>query len=48
MISGPPVVVGDKLIVQSEQGDVAAFAVRVPQREVSVEDPLDGDSEEGH
>ena len=48
MISGPPVVVGDKLIVQSEQGDVAAFVVRVPQREVSVGDSLDGDSEEGH
>ncbi|MDH5345464.1 MAG: outer membrane protein assembly factor BamB [Gammaproteobacteria bacterium] len=32
MISGPPVVLGDKLIVQSESGTVAAFAVRLPKR----------------
>ena len=32
MISGPPVVVGDKLFVQSEAGVVAAFAVRLPKQ----------------
>ena len=32
MISGTPLVMGDKLFVQSENGDVAAFAVRLPER----------------
>jgi len=32
MISGPPVVMGDKLFVQSESGTVAAFAVRLPKQ----------------
>lgn len=35
MISGPPIVVGDKLIVQSERGDLVAFAVRTPRRETA-------------
>ena len=32
MISGPPLVMGDKLIVQSEAGNIAAFTVRLPER----------------
>lgn len=32
MISGPPLVMGDKLFVQSENGTLAAFAVRLPIR----------------
>lgn len=32
MLSGAPVVMGDKLFVQSESGSVAAYAVRAPQR----------------
>jgi len=32
MISGPPVVVGDKLFVQSETGVLVAFKVRPPKR----------------
>ena len=32
MISGPPLVMGDKLFVQSENGTLAAFAVRIPIR----------------
>lgn len=47
MISGPPVVVGDKLIVQSEGGEIAAFAVRTPTREDAQEAASEDDSEEG-
>lgn len=32
MISGVPVVMGDKLFVQNESGSVSAFRVRVPER----------------
>jgi len=32
MISGAPVVMGDKLFVQSESGTLAAFTVRLPER----------------
>ena len=32
MISGPPLVMGDKLFVQSENGTLAAFSVRLPIR----------------
>ena len=32
MISGAPVVMGDKLFVQSESGSVSAFRVRMPER----------------
>jgi hypothetical protein len=32
MISGAPVVVAGRLYVQNESGDVAAFAVRQPER----------------
>jgi len=32
MISGAPVVMGDKLFVQSESGSLAAYTVRVPER----------------
>jgi len=47
MISGPPLVMGDKLIVQSEDGSVAAFAVRTPTREdVEAEVALE-ETEEG-
>jgi outer membrane protein assembly factor BamB len=49
MISGPPVVMGDKLFVQSESGELAAFLVRLPEREESDEPEEDdvADSEEG-
>ena len=47
MISGPPIVIGDKLIVQSEEGNIAAFAVRTPEREDADVDAADADSEEG-
>ncbi len=32
MISGTPMVMGDKLFVQSESGSISAFQVRVPER----------------
>jgi hypothetical protein len=32
MISGAPVVMGDKLFVQRETGSIAAYTVRVPER----------------
>jgi outer membrane protein assembly factor BamB len=47
MISGPPVVMGDKLIVQSEDGSIAAFAVRTPIRDDVEEEVSQGDTEEG-
>jgi len=37
MISGAPVVVGDRLLVQSEGGSVTAFAIRLPERQESDE-----------
>lgn len=43
MISAAPVVIGDKLFVQSEDGELAAFMVRTPERE----DADDADSEAG-
>jgi outer membrane protein assembly factor BamB len=39
MISGAPVVMGDKLFVQSESGTLAAFTVRLPER---AEEPAGG------
>ena len=33
MISGTPFVMGDKLFVQSEAGTVAAYTVRLPERD---------------
>lgn len=45
MISGPPVVMGDKLFVQSESGELAAFMVRVPERKEPGEDPVAGGEE---
>jgi outer membrane protein assembly factor BamB len=41
MISGAPVVMGDKLFVQSEDGELATFMVRMPEPEE--EDDTDGD-----
>ena len=46
MISGRPLVMGDKLFVQSESGTVAAFTVRVPEREEAEPAP-EGDDQEG-
>ena len=46
MISGAPVVMGDKLFVQSEEGELAAFMVRVPERE-EPEDEDGVEAEEG-
>jgi outer membrane protein assembly factor BamB len=45
MISGPPLVMGDKLIVQSESGSIAAFTVRLPERPDA--DEANDDEEEG-
>jgi outer membrane protein assembly factor BamB len=45
MISGPPLVMGDKLIVQSEAGNIAAFTVRLPER--PDDDEATEDDEEG-
>lgn len=47
MISGAPVVMGDKLFVQSEDGELAAFVVRIPEREEPEEDDAAADSEDG-
>lgn len=44
MISGPPLVMGDKLFVQSEKGELAAFVVRTPVRE---DDETEDTDEEG-
>ena len=41
MISGAPVVMGDKLFVQSEDGELAAFMARIPEPEE--EDDTDSD-----
>ena len=40
MISGAPVVMGDKLFVQSESGSVSAFRVRVPERAATEAEPV--------
>ena len=45
MISGRPLVMGDKLFVQSEKGTVAAFMVRVPEREDEEEETADEEQE---
>ena len=41
MISGAPVVMGEKLFVQSEDGELATFMVRMPEPEE--EDDTDSD-----
>jgi outer membrane protein assembly factor BamB len=41
MISGAPVVMGDKLFVQSESGVLAAFMVRLPERSDEPEEDTD-------
>ena len=46
MISGAPVVVGDKLFVQSETGAIAAYAVRLPERRNSAPEIAEEDAEE--
>ncbi|MDH3442042.1 MAG: PQQ-binding-like beta-propeller repeat protein, partial [Gammaproteobacteria bacterium] len=46
MISAAPTVMGDKLFVQSEDGKLAAFTVRTPEREEPEEDD-DAISEKG-
>jgi outer membrane protein assembly factor BamB len=46
MISGTPFVMGDKLFVQSESGSVAAYTVRLPEREED-ESTSEGDDQEG-
>ena len=45
MISGSPLVMGDKLFVQSESGALAAFVVRVPKRDKAVKEVADGADE---
>lgn len=42
MISGAPVVMGDKLFVQSEDGELAAFMVRMPEPEEDDDTDSDG------
>jgi outer membrane protein assembly factor BamB len=46
MISGRPLVMGDKLFVQSETGTVAAFTVQIPERDPD-EEETQGDDQEG-
>lgn len=46
MISGVPVVMGDKLFVQSETGVLAAFTVRIPERRTDAPDVADRSDEE--
>jgi outer membrane protein assembly factor BamB len=46
MISGSPVVMGDKLFVQSESGVLAAFEVRLPERSEETEDDAEEAGEE--
>jgi outer membrane protein assembly factor BamB len=41
MISGAPVVMGNKLFVQNESGSVAAYAVRTPERRDATPKPAD-------
>jgi hypothetical protein len=46
MISGVPLVMGDKLFVQSETGALAAFQVRTPEpRPESAEDDAAAEEE---
>lgn len=45
MISGTPVVMGDKLFVQSESGVISAFVVRLPEKE---DEPENGDADEAN
>jgi outer membrane protein assembly factor BamB len=47
MISGPPLVMGDRLIVQSESGTLSAFTVRLPESEEQEPPPDDADTDEG-
>ena len=46
MITGVPYVMGGRLFVQSENGDVAAFTVRLPERPAQQETPSEAPSEE--
>lgn len=46
MISGPPLVMGDRLIVQSESGTLAAFTVRLPEREEADEAEPEADADQ--
>ena len=45
MISGTPVVMGDKLFVQSESGVLSAFVVRLPEKE---DEPENDDADEAN
>jgi outer membrane protein assembly factor BamB len=45
MISGAPVVMGDKLFVQNEKGSVAAYTVRVPERPNDAAGDDEGDTD---
>ena len=45
MISGAPAVMGDKLFVQNENGSVAAYTVRVPERRNNAAEDTEGDSD---
>jgi len=46
MISGVPLVMGDSLFVQSENGDIAAYVVRLPERPVETPEQSDESSDE--
>ena len=45
MITAAPVVMGDKLFVQSETGELAAFVVRIPERQNDVAESGDAEDE---
>ena len=46
MISGTPLVMGNRLIVQSESGDIAAFTVRLPEQPAPTEDSATDSADE--
>jgi len=46
MISGAPVVMGDKLFVQSESGSLSAYQVRVPKRRETAPENADAETAE--
>lgn len=44
MLSGPPVVIGGRLYVQSESGHLAVFEVRTPEVEATPDEDVDADT----
>jgi len=47
MISGVPLVMGDRLFVQSESGNIAAYTVRLPEQPAAVQESEADSADEG-